>query len=184
MKQVLFILIALAMISASVNNANAFWGSERRYNPSGLDVTAGYDVNTVTTIHGTVITPPAKAEQGEHTQMAIATEHGTAIILLGPWSFWEKQAFTVALNEEIYITGSRAQGKDGSVYIFAQRIENGTSGVSVMLRSANGAAVWSHGGRSATGSARGSSGGTVQRYGNRGGTGGGYRSGMNGGGRR
>jgi len=97
-------------------------------------------------------------------------------VLLGPWSYWERQGFTVSRDQEITVTGSRAQGKDGSVYLFAQRLENKNSGATVMLRSETGSPLWSRGG--------GSGNGGSQYSGRGGGAGSGYRGGMSGGGRR
>jgi len=174
MKQVIFILIVCAMFS---KEASAFWGDSARQSTSGLDVAAGYDVNTVTTIRGTVITTPVKAEQGEHTQMTIATGQGITTVLLGPWSYWERQGFTINRDQEISITGSRAQGKDGSAYLFAQKLENKTVGETLSLRSDSGVPNWSRG--------RGGAGAGAGQNSNRGvGGGAGYRGGsMRGGGR-
>ncbi|MDD2734786.1 MAG: DNA-binding protein [Desulfuromonadaceae bacterium] len=177
MKQVVVILIAVTLICGGASKTFAFWGDVARQSPSGLDVAAGYDVNTVTTIRGTVITPPAKADKNEHTQMTIATGQGVATVLLGPWSYWERQGFTVNRDQEISITGSRAQGKDGSTYLFAQKLENITAGSSLSLRSDSGVPNWSRG--------RGGGGGGGGQNINRGtGGGAGYRGGaMRGGGR-
>lgn len=173
MKQAILILLTVVIILASGIKAHAFWGSEANRSQSGLDVTAGYDVNTVTTIRGTVITPPAKTGQSEHTQLIIATGRVTTTVLLGPWSYWEKQAFTVIRDQDITVTGSRAEGKDGTVYLFAQRLENKTNATSVTLRSESGSPLWSRGGGSGYGA------------GQRSGSGSGYRGGsMRGGGRR
>jgi hypothetical protein len=181
MKQAIFILIAVAMIFGGQHEAEAFWGGDASQSPSGLDVAAGYDVNTVTTVRGTVVTPPAKTDRSEHTQMTIDTGQGIATVLLGPWVYWEKQGFTVSSGQEISITGSRAQGKDGSVYLFAQRLENKTSDTSVTLRSETGTPLWSRGG----GSGNGANNGGGQRSGSGTAAGSGYRGGgMRGGGRR
>lgn len=176
MKKAVCILAVVTLIISCSDEARAFWGDDARQSPSGLDVAAGYDVNTVTTIRGTVITPPAKADKNEHTQMTIATGDGVTTVLLGPWSYWEQQGFTVSRDQEISITGSRAQGKDGSTYLFAQKLENKTAGGSLTLRSDSGVPNWSRG--------RGGAGGTGQSN-NRGAGGGtGYRGGtMRGGGR-
>jgi uncharacterized membrane protein YgcG len=180
MKKNIFILLT-AMIVSGYHEAYAFWGNDVHQSPSGLDVVAGYDVNTVTTIRGTVITPPAKVEKSEHTQMTIDTGQGTATVLLGPWVYWEKQGFTVKSGQEISIIASRAQGKDGSLYLFAQRLDNITGGTSVTLRSETGSPLWSRGGGSGNTSGNGS--GT--RSGSGSGAGSGYRGGsMRGGGRR
>lgn len=179
MNKAVFILIAAVIIFGNGAEARAFWGGDTRLNSSGLDVNAGYDVNTVTTITGTVISPPSKADSGEHTQMIISTGKETATVLLGPWSYWEKQGCTINRDQEISVTGSRAQGKDGSTYLFAQRLDNKASGITLSLRSETGTPAWSHSGTS--GGAAGNRG--VQRYG-RGAGGAGYRNSMGGGGRR
>jgi hypothetical protein len=176
MKQVVFILISIALICGGASNIFAFWGDDARQSASGLDV-AGYDVNTVTTIRGMIITPPAKAEKNEHTQMTITTGQGVVTVLLGPWSYWERQGFTVSRDQEISVTGSRAQGKDGSTYLFAQKLENISAGRSLSLRSDSGVPNWSRG--------RGGGGGSGGQNIDRGAGGGaGYRGGaMRGGGR-
>ncbi|NTV50182.1 MAG: DNA-binding protein [Geobacteraceae bacterium] len=178
MKRVIFIITTFVMIAVSQGKAYAFWGSEARQNSSGLDVTAGYDVNTVITIRGTVLTPPARIEKGEHAQMTIAKQQSTVIVLLGPWPYWEKHGLMISRNQEISISGSLAQGKDGSEYLFAQKLENITDGTSITLRTEKGSPLWS---RSGSGSVSGAG----QRSGGGPGTGSGYRGGsMRGGGRR
>lgn len=182
MKRAIFIIIAFVLITVGHGEALAFWGSDTRQNPSGLDVTSGYDVNTVTTIRGTVLSPPAKIGQGEHTQMTIATQQGIVTVLLGPFVYWERQGFMISRDQDISITGSRAQGKDGSLYMFAQIIDNKTSGASITLRSETGSPLWSRGG---AGSGSGSGVGSGQHSGSGSGAGSGYRGGsMRGSGRR
>jgi len=182
MKRIIFIIVTLAMIAGGhQDEARAFWGSDTRQNPSGLDVTAGYDVNTVTTIRGTVISPPARIDQSEHTQMTVTTQQGVVTVLLGPWDYWQQQNFTVSRGQDVSITGSRAQGKDGSLYLFAQKLDNKTSGTSITLRAETGSPFWS---RSGGGVGNGS--GVGQRSGSGAGAGYSYRGGggMRGGGRR
>jgi len=178
MKRALFIITTFAMIAFAQGKAHAFWGSETRQNPSGLDVSAGYDINTVTTIRGTVLSPPARIDQGEHAQMSISTPQGTVIVLLGPWAYWERQGLIVSRGQDVSISGSRAQGKDGSEYLFAQKFDNITNSTTITLRTEAGSPLWS---RSGSGSVSGA----AQRSGSGSGAGSGFRSGsMRGGGRR
>lgn len=178
MKRAMIVIATLVVIAGAHRDANAFWGNESKQGASGLDVAAGYDVNTVTTVTGTVITPPARIDEGKHTRLTIATPQGTVTVLLGPWAYWERQGFSVATDQEISVTGSSAQGKDGSLYIFAQKVENKTSGTNITLRSGNGSPLWSR-----SGSSSGNQGGTYS--GRDSGAGSGYRGGgMRGGGRR
>ncbi len=127
-------------------DADAFWGSKSKDNTSGLNVAAGFDVNTITTLYGTVFTQPVRTGQEQHTEMTISTVKSTATVILGPWWYWEKQTVIFAKNQEVTVTGSLAQGKDGVLYIFAQRIENQSSGETVTLRSESGKPLWAHSG--------------------------------------
>lgn len=182
MKRAILVIVTFVMIAAGAGKAQAFWGSDARQNPSGLDVTTGYDVNTVTTMTGTVISPPARIGQSEHIQMTIATPQGVVTVLLGPSSYWERQGVTISRGQEIIMTGSCAQGKDGSLYMFAQKLDNKTSGVSLSLRSETGSPFWA---RSGAGSGNGSGSGSAQHSGSGAGAGSGYRGGsIRGSGRR
>ncbi|MDD2851086.1 MAG: DNA-binding protein [Desulfuromonadaceae bacterium] len=180
MNRALFLLTTIVLIATAYNDASAFWGDNDHKNPGGLDVASGYDVNTVVTVSGKVTTPPVKSAQGGQGQMIIATPQGPVIVLLGPWSYWERQAYTISTNQEISITGSRAQGKDGALYLFAQRLDNKSSGTALTLRMESGSPLWNRNGAGVgvgSGSGFGRTGGGG--YGFRGGMGG-----MGGGGRR
>jgi len=50
----------LAILSFWNEEPSAFWGSDSADSASGLDLAAGFDVNTITTLTGTVMTPPEK----------------------------------------------------------------------------------------------------------------------------
>ncbi|MBL0226662.1 MAG: DNA-binding protein [Geobacteraceae bacterium] len=149
------VLISLAVIIAIAlycREAAAFWGSDTKETASGLNVTAGFDVNTVGTLTGTVVTAPERTGHEEQAVMTLSTLQGTVTIMLGPWWYWEQQTLSLVKGQEITVTGSRAQGKDGSRYLFAQRIENPASGETLTLRSDTGVPAWS---RSASGSQTG-----------------------------
>lgn len=153
--------------------ASAFWGSDSTDVASGLDVTAGFDVNTITTVTGSALTLPERKGQEQHTVMTVAAPQGTVTVVLGPWWYWEKQNFTVMKNQDIASIGSLAQGKDGALYLFAQKIENRSTGEAVTLRSESGKPFWSRGASgnrslSGSGSRSGSGGhGTGMRGGRR-----------------
>lgn len=177
------ILIFLVVFLSFWNyEASAFWGRSDKDSASGLDVAAGFDVNTITTMTGKVLSIPERKGESQHTVMSIVTSQGTVIVVLGPWRYWEEQTITFTKNQDIAVTGSLAQGKDGNLYIFAQRIENRSSGESITLRSETGSPMWSRGnsGPRSGGmqnSGRSSGAGSGSGAGNRGGN-------MRGGGRR
>jgi len=183
MKRHILILI-IAFLAFWSREAAAFWGSDTKESASGLDVASGFDVNTITTITGTVLTLPARKGEGQHTQMTVAATQGTVTVVLGPWAYWEKQTIIIAAKQELSITGSFAQGKDGALYLFVQRILNVSNGETVTLRTDSGKPLWS---RSGSGNQNGinQKRGSGQRFdaGGRGGAGGGG-GGMRGGGGR
>lgn len=145
MKRHVFIFM-LAILGFWHCEASAFWGSDSTDSSSGLDVAAGFDVNTITTVTGTVMTPPERRGQEQHTEMSVAAPQGVVTVVLGPWWYWEKQTIAITKNQELVITGSLAQGKDGALYVFAQRLENRSTGETVTLRSESGKPLWSGGG--------------------------------------
>ena len=107
--------------------------------------------------------------------MSVADTQGTVTVILGPWWYWKKQNIAITKNQELAITGSLAQGKDGTLYLFAQRIENRSNGEVVTLRSESGKPFWS---RAASDNQKGNHqyNGSGQRYG-AGNKGGGMREG-------
>jgi hypothetical protein len=111
---------------------------------SGLDFNKGYDVNTVATISGPVVSPPQAGEQG-HLIVELKSGGETVSISLGPKSFWEKKAVPLRLNDTISAKGSIAQGKDGKIYLMAQKLTNVTAGTQVELRDEKGTPVWQGG---------------------------------------
>lgn len=109
---------------------------------SGLDFTRGYDINTVSTAAGRVVSLP---HSGEKENVIVGIRSGNEIlnISVGPGAFWESRGFPLSLNDELAVKGSRAQGKDGKSYILTQKLTNRTTGAEVELRSEKGVPVWS-----------------------------------------
>jgi hypothetical protein len=168
----IFILVTLSFWN---REASAFWGTNSTDSASGLNVSAGFDINTMTTLNGTVISPPERKGQEQHTVMSVAATQGAVTVILGPWWYWKNQNISITKNQELAITGSLAQGKDGALYLFVQRIENRSNGEAITLRSESGKPFWSH---SASDNQKGihQYNGSGQRYG-AGNNGGGMRGG-------
>ncbi len=138
------LIFTIALLSIWNREASAFWGNDTKETASGLDISSGFDINTITTITGAVVVPPGHKGQEQHTELAVTAPHGVVTVMLGPWAYWEKHAIAITKNQELTITGSLAQGKDGLLYIFAQRLENRVSGETVTLRSESGKPLWTH----------------------------------------
>jgi len=118
-----------------------FFGSDDK-GKSGLDFNGGYDINTVTTMSGRVISLPHSTGK-ENVIVEIKSGTETLNISVGPGSFWEKKGITINMNDDISVKGSKAQGHDGKTYVLSQKIMNKTTGAQVDLRNDKGEPSWS-----------------------------------------
>ena len=109
---------------------------------SGLDFTGGYDINTVSTMSGQVVSLPHSGEK-ENIIVEIKSGNQTLNISVGPGSYWEKKGIAINVNDELTVKGSKAQGQDGKSYILAQKLVNRTTGTQMNLRSEKGEPAWS-----------------------------------------
>lgn len=118
-----------------------FFGSDDK-GKSGLDFTSGYDINTVGSMSGRVVSLPYAGEK-EYVIVEILSGNETLNISVGPGSYWEKKGIAISLNDELAVKGSKAQGKDGKSYVLAQKLVNRTTGAKIDLRSEMGEPAWS-----------------------------------------
>jgi hypothetical protein len=118
-----------------------FWSSDDK-GKSGLDFNHGYDINTVNTISGRVVSQPRQGEQG-NSILEIKRGSETLNVSVGPESYWEKKGIALNLNDEVSVKGSRAQGQDGKSYLLAQKLVNRTTGAQLELRNEKGEPAWS-----------------------------------------
>jgi len=140
-----FSLICISVILLNIlmfGTASAgFFGNDDK-GKSGLDFNAGYDINTVTTMSGRVVSLPHLGEK-ENIITEIKSGNESLDICLGPGSYWEKKGIAISVNDNLSVKGSKAQGKDGKSYVLAQKLVNKTTGAQVDLRNDKGEAAWS-----------------------------------------
>lgn len=117
-----------------------FFGSDDK-GKSGLDFTTGYDINTVSTMSGRVVSSPHTGEK-ENTIVEIKSGNESFAICLGPGSNWEKKGIAISVNDDLSVKGSKAQGLDGKTYVLAQKVVNKTTGSQVELRNDKGEPTW------------------------------------------
>lgn len=109
---------------------------------SGLDLANGYDINTVATVSGTVRTLPDREGAG-NAIIGIGENSQRYYVYVGPSSYWDRKGIPVRVNDRISTRGSLAQGRDGRVYVLAQKLTNLTTGGQMALRVEDGAPLWS-----------------------------------------
>lgn len=144
MKSIIIILLLTAFSLSSPLAAEAFWGSERD-KQSGLNLETGYDANTVTTLTGRVVSVQTGTEH-PNAQIELENNGARAVVVLGPQSYWAENGIAVKAGDDVTVRGSKAQGKDGVVYVLAQKISDTTQKLSVSLRNESGRPVWAGGG--------------------------------------
>ena len=141
-KKIIFLTAVLLVIYPIV--AQAFWGSGGD-NQSGLNLETGYDTNTVTTMTGSIVSVQI-GDDHRNAQLEIENNGNSAFVVLGPQSYWAEKGITLKAGDIVTVRGSKAQGKDGLVYILAQKITDATQNSSISLRNESGRPVWAGGG--------------------------------------
>ncbi|HJV67161.1 MAG TPA: DNA-binding protein [Geomonas sp.] len=137
-----------------------FFGYGDDKGKSGLDFNRGYDVNTVTTVSGRVV---SVNHWGEGDQVVIELHSGAESlnVSVGPRNFWDRKGVAVHAGDEITAKGSRAQGQDGKQYLMTQKLVNRSTGSQAELRNDKGEPAWRVTGGAGAGSMQRSSGGSL-----------------------
>ncbi len=139
----IFMIMALLLNGLWLGDASAGFlgfGSDDK-GKSGLDFNRGYDLNTVGSVSGRVVTAPHQVENEQYI-LEVHTASGTVNLSVGPGAYWQKKGIAVRVNDEISAKGARAQGQDGKDYLLTQKLVNKTTGAAVVLRSDSGEPVW------------------------------------------
>lgn len=157
--------------------AQAFWGMKIFDYPS-LDLDSGYDVNTVTTVTGKILSLQSGVDR-RNLQLEVEDGGVRMMVFLGPQRYWLAQGVVLKVGDKVSVRGSKAQGRDGVIYILAQEVTETSQGLAVRLRDLSGHPNWA-GGR--TGRGNDASGGEGSGNGSSGGNGGGSGGGSGGGG--
>ncbi len=144
MRPILLIIPFLLILCASFPfSAQAFWGTEHGNRPP-LNFESGYDVNTVTTVTGQILSVLVGAER-HNLQLEIEGGGTRMMVVLGPQWYWADYGVPLKEGDEVVVRGSKAQGQDGVIYILAQKITEIDQGVAVVLRDESGHPNWAGG---------------------------------------
>jgi uncharacterized membrane protein YgcG len=170
-KTVFLLLILLVSFPLS---AQAFWWGSEQDNTPALNLESGYDVNTVTTVTGQILSLQSSADR-PNLQLEIEDSGTRMVVFLGPRRYWADQGMPLQVGDKVTVRGSKAQGQDGVIYILAQEISVVSQGIAVILRDESGHPNWGGGSSESNGhdDGKGDGGGR----GNGGGAGGGHGGG-------
>ena len=146
LQAILFIYIIVVFFVTSPVAAHAFWGADSD-GQSGLNLETGYDANTVSTISGRIVSLQVGAEYRKSS--LVLENNGTqAIVVLGPHRYWAEFGIELKAGDLVTVRGSKALGKDGKVYVLAQKFTDTSQNTSVTLRNESGHPAWVGGGMS------------------------------------
>jgi hypothetical protein len=134
--------------------SQAFWGfgDDAVGERSGLDFDRGYDRNTETTVRGIVLS----VEPGEGSGLVmiiLGQGSGKLSVVAAPAWYWSDGGISVKPKDELVVTGSKAQGKDGNIYLIGRVITNQSDSESITLRDESGKPAWRGGARMRNGGA-------------------------------
>lgn len=144
------LLVLLALQVLSPTTAFPFWGFGETEGRSGLNLEQGYDLNTVTTVRGKVVSTNI-GERGGPVTILMNQGADTVHVIAGPPWYWSDRGISIKAHDEISVQGAKAQGKDGETYLISRTISNISTGESVTLRSETGRPLWKGGGGSGGG---------------------------------
>jgi hypothetical protein len=130
-------------------------GEETSEEKSGLNFDRGYDRNTETTVQGKVVAVETGSGSGPVLITVRPGQGETVHVVAAPAWFWSDRGISVNRNDDLEATGSRAQGKDGKIYLISRVITNHTDKETVTLRDEAGRPEWRGGSRGRPGSGGG-----------------------------
>jgi len=134
--------------------SQAFWGfgDDAARESSGLDFDRGYDRNTETTVRGRVVS--VEPGEGSGPVVIILRQGGGELsVVAAPAWYWSDGGISVKPKDELVVTGSKAQGKDGKIYLISRVITNQSDSETVTLRDESGKPGWHGGSRLRSGAA-------------------------------
>lgn len=134
-------LVVLTVLQGGIASAGWGFGAGWGWEKSGLDLEEGYDLNTVTTVTGRVVSV-APDSDGKHLIAVIDGKGETFHAALGPPWYWNEHGIALKPGDPVTVRGAKAIGKDGKTYILSQRIANSSTGEEIALRSDSGKPGW------------------------------------------
>jgi hypothetical protein len=141
-------MVSVLVLMPVSGHAGWLFGDDAPAGRAGLNLSQGYDRNTVVTITGRVAALPAADSDPVTIGLAVASDR--FIVVLGPRWYLQNDDLGWKVGDTVTVRGSRAQGKDGHSYLITQWISLPDGG-QLSVRSDTGRPLWSGGPRLNTG---------------------------------
>ena len=138
----LCLMASVLLLTPVPGHAGWLFGDDAPAGRAGLNLSQGYDRNTVVTITGRVAALPVA--DSDPVTIELVTASDRFIVVLGPRWYLQNDDLGWKVGDTVTVRGSRAQGKDGQSYLITQWISL-PNGSQLTVRSDTGRPAWSGG---------------------------------------
>lgn len=138
----LHLMVSVLLLTPVSGHAGWLFGDDAPAARAGLNLSQGYDRNTVVTVTGRVAALPAADSDPVTIELATANDRFT--VVLGPRWYLQDDNLGWKTGDTVSVRGARAQGKDGHSYLITQWISLPDGG-QLTVRSDTGRPLWSGG---------------------------------------
>jgi len=136
------LMVSVLLLTPAAGHAGWLFGDDAPTERAGLNLSQGYDRNTVVTVTGRVAALPAA--ESDPVTIELATVNDRFTVVLGPRWYLQDDDLGWKMGDTVSVRGSRAQGKDGHSYLISQWISLPDGG-QLTVRSDTGRPLWSGG---------------------------------------
>jgi hypothetical protein len=107
---------------------------------TGICYPSGFDINTVGAVPGKV-RDVIRPERGP-VRFRLEAFRETYTVLAAPKWFWDSLIPALPDGTDLLVRGSKALGRDGTLYLIAQELSFPAAGASIRLRNPQGRPLW------------------------------------------
>lgn len=129
------------LICPCIASAGWWFSDDNDWEKSGLDLEKSYDRNTVISVKGKIIKTDLNGTSGP-ALAEIKTPKEILTLVLGPGDFWNKSGISLNEGDDVEARGSRAQGKNGKLYLIVENISSSSEPDKIILRNETGRPSW------------------------------------------
>jgi hypothetical protein len=107
---------------------------------SGIRYPDGFELDTVGEVQGKAsgFFQPDKGP----VRFYLSSKRETYTVIVSPKWYWNDLRVKISDGEEVLVLGSKSLGKDGNLYIIAQKVQILSTGQSFVLRGKDGTPLW------------------------------------------
>lgn len=133
-------MLALAAAPTAARCADAQQSREQVLPGCGICYPAGYDINTVGDVQGTVL-DFQEPDEGP-ARFVVSGQRERWVVLAAPAWFLKSSACRFSPGDSVTVRGSKTLGSDGVLYLIAREIQPAGDAPVLVLRDRRGVPLW------------------------------------------